>query len=415
MKLLQQTNRYYLTISVILFTLTGVALYILMSVISRNEINEKLNETKAQVVEHLQNRQGMPVLYPVVEVEAVASAGKPYINDTLIYDPLENEYEKYKQEVFYQNINGKRYKIILRRSKKENRALILAVSLSIIVILLFLFAALFFMNRYISKKLWTSFYQNLETIKHFSLTPDPSPVQLISTNIQEFKELNKAIESLSEKVVSDYRVLKEFTENASHETQTPLSVIISRLEMLLQSGDLTDTQVKNIYPAYKAAKQLSSLNQNLLLLSSIEHERYTDTKPLDLQKILQTQLDSLSGFKEAKHLSIAFNKPETKTIINGNHFLTEVMISNLLKNAVMHNTENGKIRITLTGKMLILENTGKPLSGKPEDMFERFHKADYSKRSPGLGLAIVRQICRNFHWDVNYTYAAGIHSLKINF
>ena len=414
MKLLQQTNRYYLIISGILFLLTGILLYIFMSIISKNEINEKLNETKNRVIEHLRDKQEIPNLYPVIEVIKVPSIGIPLSRDTIIYDPVDHEYEKYKEEIVYKTINGTQYKLTLRRSLKENRVLMFSTTFSMIFILFLLFIAFFFTNRYISKKIWTSFYHNLNTIKHFSLTLNPSPLHLLPSKIQEFNELNEAIENLSRKVVSDYRILKEFTENASHETQTPLTVIISRLEILLQSGDLTNGQVKNIYPAYRAAKRLSILNKNLLLLSRIEHERFKK-EPVYLDKILITQLNLLDVFIQSKKLTVHFQPPEKHVIFKGNQYQTEILISNLLKNATLHNITGGKISIFLTEKDLIIENTGKPLSIEPDKLFERFRKADSSSQSSGLGLAIVKQICRNLHWIISYTYTDGIHVLKIVF
>ncbi len=414
MKLLQQTNRYYLVISVILFIVTGMLLYSFMYIISKNDINEKLNETKAQVIEHLHNRQEIPNLYPVIEVKKVSSAGISLIKDTVIYDPVDQEHEKYKEEVVYKNINGTLYKLTLRRSLKGNRSLMLSITFSMVFVLFLLITAFFLTNRYISKKIWTTFYQNLDIIKHFSLTLDPSPLRLYQSNIQEFKVLNEAIESLSRKVISDYRILKEFTENASHETRTPLAIIMARLEMLLQSGNLSNEQVKNIYPAYHAAKRLSSLNKNLLLLSRIEHEHF-DTEQVEPEKILKSQLDILDNIILEKKLTVHFRSPEKPVIITGNHYLFEILVSNLLKNAIIHNTKGGQIQISLSEKNLIIENTGNPISVKPHELFERFRKADPSSQSSGLGLAIVKQICRHLHWDISYTYTAGIHILKIIF
>ena len=415
MKLLQQTNRYYLIISVILFLLIGILFYILLLIISKNDINEKLNETKAQVIEHLHNRQEIPNLDPIVKVRKVPSAGISIVKDTVIYDPVDHEYEKYKEEIVYKNINGTIYKLTLRRSLKENHAFMLSIAFSMILVLILLFTAFLQANRYISKKIWTSFYQNLDIIKHFSLAPEASPLHLRQSNIQEFDELNEVIENLSRKVVSDYRVLKEFTENASHETQTPLAVIIARLEMLLQSDGLSDKQVKDIHSAYKAAKRLSSLNQNLLLLSRIEHEHFTKNEPIEINKILKIQLNLLDSFIQNKKITVHYTSPEKTRIIPGNQFLTEILISNLLKNAILHNTEGGEINISLTENSLVIENTGKPLSTKPSELFERFRKAGTASQSSGLGLAIVKQIVLHFHWGIFYTFSGGIHTLKIIF
>lgn len=415
MKLLQKANRYYLIFSVVIFLLAGLILYVILIIINKNEMDEKLRETKVQVIEHIKNREGIPDLYPIVNVKKVAACGTPYAKDTLLYDSLENEYERYREEVFYKTINGINYRIVLRRSHMENQHLMLAISLSLAVMLIILFASMYFINRYISVKLWASFFENLAILKKFNLSANNHPIQLQPSEIYEFRELNKVMENLSERMVSEFKLLKEFTENASHELQTPLAVMISKLEMLLQMPGMTDQQAQDLYAVYAAATKLSKLNQNLLLLAKIENDIYHETEAINMQQVINGQLGFLHDFIQTRDLRLKKKLAEQPVIIKANPYLMDTLISNLLNNAVVHNIENGEILILLTNKSLRIENTGNTLDVAPKELFGRFRKAGASQQSPGLGLAIVSQIIKHYHWKVNYDYYDHRHILTVLF
>lgn len=415
MKLLQKTNRYYLISSVIIFLITGLSLYIILMIINNNELNEKLNETKAQVIEHIKNREGVPDLYPVVTVQKVDICGTPYTRDTLLFDPIDNEYERYREKVTYETINGIHYRIVLRRSHMENRHLMMAISASLAIMLIILFASMYFINRYISGKVWASFFENLSTLKQFNLSDHDHPVQLKSSEIAEFKELNVVLGNLTERVVSDFVLLRSFIQNASHELQTPVAVIISKLEMLLQRPDLTDQQAQDIYTVYAAATKLSRLNENLLLLAKIENNIYRETESIHLQELIRDQLGEVQNFIQTKNLRLEQHLANQPIIIHAHPFLVDILISNLLNNALVHNIDKGEIRITLTQDYLQIENTGHKLEVDPKVLFERFRKAGSAKKSHGLGLAIVSQIIKLYHWKISYDYSGNRHILTVRF
>ncbi len=415
MKLLQKTNRYYLIFSVIIFSFAGIALYVILTVINKNEINEKLHETKVQVIEHIKNREVLPNLYPLVDVHPVSVTGIPYVKDTLIYDPVDKEYEKYRVEVLYGKIGNFTYRITLRRSYKENKDYMLAITISLMAVFIILFVSLFFMNRSIAKKIWSSFFKNLDTLKHFSLPQNEYPLTLQKSEIDEFQELNHVMEKLTERVISDYQSLKAFTVNASHEIQTPLAVMITKLEMLLQSPALTEQQVRDLHFVYSAAQRLSKLNHNLLLLAKIENNRFEDTEDIVLQNVINTQLELLYDFIHLKELDLQVNMPSQSVVVKANRYLVGILVANLLNNAVLHNIQRGNLFLSLTKKDLRIENTGHLLQVDPDKLFDRFYKADTSSDSPGLGLAIVKQICNSYQWRITYIYSNRQHTVTVLF
>jgi len=96
-----------------------------------------------------------------------------------------------------------------------------------------------------------------------------------------------------------------------------------------------------------------------------------------------------------------------------NKELADILVGNLLSNAIRHNDSNGSIMIQTDDNKLLIANTGDvPLDKKR--IFDRFYKSDYSDGS-GLGLAIVQHICDQYHFNLNYDFSKGRHSFSVTF
>lgn len=80
------------------------------------------------------------------------------------------------------------------------------------------------------------------------------------------------------KSLDSYRVQKEFTENASHELQTPLAIFQSKLDLLLQQQELTESQAEIIQDLYQMTSRISRLNRNLLLLAKIDNAQFAKSE-----------------------------------------------------------------------------------------------------------------------------------------
>src|SRR6185437_15266196 len=97
---------------------------------------------------------------------------------------------------------------------------------------------------------------------------------------------------MCEKVSKDYESLKNFTENASHEIQTPLAIIKNKIELLLQSENLDKTQIHSIQILNEAASKLSRLNQSLLLLTKIENRQFESPEKVNFSKVLNQCIEN---------------------------------------------------------------------------------------------------------------------------
>ena len=263
------------------------------------------------------------------------------------------------------------------------------------------------------QNIWLPFYENLEMLKNFSVG-DNQPIHLQKSKIDEFQELNKSLIKLTTKINSDFNNLKEFTENASHEMQTPLSIMQNKSEQLMQSQNLGSSQIRQIRSIYLGVQRLSKLNKTLLLLSKIENQQFKETKTLFINNVVDRHLELFEDFIEDKDITVNKNYSLNSTI-NANPLLFDMIISNLISNAIKHNNKNGSITILTTDVFVSFSNTGIQTNVSSDNLFERFVKDSTKSNSFGLGLAIVKKVCASYHWNIKHSYANNQHNFIIYF
>ncbi len=295
----------------------------------------------------------------------------------------------------------------------ESEDLMDSVILSLALVLTVILIILFFLTRLLSQNMWKPFYRTLGAMKRFDVN-EGKPVTLPIEPIREFNTLNEEVHKMTNGIRKHYTNLKEFTENASHEIQTPLAIIRSKLEMLIQSENISGEDMKLIRDVYESADRMTQLNQSLLLLSKIENRQFAEKQSIDLIAIVEDKLQQLEEMISFSNISLV-KHITTAPQIEMNWQLAEILVSNLINNAIRHNLSGGKLIIELTKDSLVVSNTGLPLTIPPEKLFERFQKADASASSAGLGLSIGRQICLAYNFRINYSYAEWLHTVSLSF
>lgn len=267
-------------------------------------------------------------------------------------------------------------------------------------------------NLIISKRILSPFDKTLKAIENFSLKKD-NEIRLPPTHTKEFQQLHYFLKKMIGKAHADYRALKEFSENASHELQTPLSVIRGKLEMLLESP-INDEQGNQILSALNSIERLSKINHSLTLLNKLENQEFSVQQTVDMSSHVESVVNELSELIEMKSISLTTDiHPKVRVLVHPS--LAEILVTNLLSNAIRHNFQGGMIHIELTSGWLIVENSGRPPEIPLEQVFERFTRTRTHQESIGLGLAIVKQICEVSNLTLNYTYENSRHILKVTF
>lgn len=296
----------------------------------------------------------------------------------------------------------------MRQATFEFEDLILVLATSLFVLLFSAFGISFVITRKINKTVWTNFEYNLQVIEQFTFN-QRDKLNLQKSNIEEFDRLNHILESLTDKLKLDYQSLKEFTENASHEIQTPLATVMLNLEEVLQQKLDTHT-FKLVVAAINAVKKLSTLNQGLILLTKIENKQFAANKTLNITELIKIKLEEFAPLFETKKLNININAAAPFNL-KINEQLADLLINNLLSNAIKHNHLEGHITIDVNEHTLKIYNSGEENNLTDHTIFERFTKGN--SKSFGLGLSIVKKICDTHQLEIHYL-KTDVHCFQIN-
>jgi len=417
-RLLNRTLLYYSLFATLILLLSSPFFYWMMEklyiddvdeaiMLRRKEFDSKNRDslTTAQIIDWNHFNRDTKILPDTI------SKPKEHIIQEMFFDEMTPEWEPYR--ILYSDviIQNQHYVLMIRLNLIESEDLIKTLTWLYCGVLFVLLLIIFFITRFISNRLWKPFFNTLNQIDHFNIEQHQSPV-LVTTHITEFKQLNKGISKLINENLKAYQSQKEFTENAAHELQTPLAVFQSKLDMLLQDPSLNINQASILQSLYQAASRLSRVNKNLLLLSKIENNQYTSREPVDLAKTIHDVIPYFSEQALSRNLTIHTNISDAP-VLNACRPLVEIMINNLILNAIRHNRNNGSISIKLTSEEIVIGNTGELQKLNTQNLFKRFSKESKLNNSSGLGLAIVKQIC-NFHkWQVSYEYKKNQHFFYI--
>ena len=233
------------------------------------------------------------------------------------------------------------------------------------------------------------------------------------TKIREFRQLSDAALDMGNRSYKAYEEQKQFIETASHELQTPLAIVRGKVELLAESDSLTEQQMKELDEIYSTLGRAVKLNKSLLLLSRIENGQYTESEDVSVDEILENLLPDLMDIYEHKQVRLLRKQGEQPFIIRCNHSLAQILVSNLVKNSLLHNREGGELQVLTTPTSLVIKNTGDvPLDG--EKLFRRFyHGMDGKKDSTGLGLAIARSIALSSSLKLTYEWQDGMHTFRL--
>ena len=221
------------------------------------------------------------------------------------------------------------------------------------------------------------------------------------TRIPEFRRLNEAAAQAVERSEQLFKQQKQFIGNASHELQTPLAVCNNRIEWLLDNTELTEEQMEELFKTKHTLNYIVRLNKSLLFLSRIDSI---------VKRLLDDYKEIFSHYKA--HISL---EEQGLLTITMNETLAESLISNLLKNAFIHNKEKGHVRVTIQADSLTIANTGQTEPLNSEHIFERFYQGNKKKESTGLGLAIAEAICRQYGLHISYRYQGEEHIFLLQF
>lgn len=261
------------------------------------------------------------------------------------------------------------------------------------------------------QKIKNQLFQMLQILENFDVD-EPTKVKFEKSPFPIFNELNEYLVELVDRVRTNYIANKQFTQNASHELQTPLAIIKGYVEILLQSPRLAKKDIESLAIIMQNTNRLSKLNTALILLSKIENHRFVDSELVNFKKVLETILKNFKDLIEIQELDISI-KIHADFEVEMSPILAEILIANLVQNAIRHN-ESNFITVEIGKSFLKISNLGKELTTSTKSLFKRFKRQSDKEESLGLGLSIVQRICEQSDLDLKYIHDNGRHTIIIS-
>lgn len=416
MKLLTKFSIYNVVFSLLVFIIGGSFIYYYLYQIADHQTDESLRRDIRTASVKL--KSGIPAsdletsLIKINPVTTAPDITHDLITDTTIYNPGEREYEPFRLIYAVRTVNHRSYRFIVMQKMLERNDVILTIFLSTLAVFLILVLLSSLSNIFISRRLWKPFHTTLDAIRRYHLSSDFGFRQS-DTEITEFRELNTYIGEMITRIENEYNSLKEFTGNASHEMQTPLAIIRSKVELLSQSEDMNTEQAGHLLSLNQAVARMTKLFKALLLLTKLENRQFVEVSDNNLGALAKQLVSESEEFIQQKHLEIIYSD-HGSPVMNMNPELAKIMLQNLISNAIRHNREHGTIRIETNPNVFAIFNTGRLVFREnPNQIFERFKKDPDQKGSIGLGLSIVRKICDLYGCDINYSYQNQWHYFEI--
>jgi signal transduction histidine kinase len=420
MNLLTKTSLYFMTIALFILFFGGIGFYFLLKALVYKEVNRDLTIEMHKLVykirheKTLKNNNSSLVLPEGYLLQPIDNIKIPTFTykDTILLDNFENKYQSYRVLTYQTELDGNPYQISIFKSLSITDELIERVTIAIFFLTLLFLLGTYIINRFSLSQIWKDFFVTTNFIKSYNIAENKI-ITLPESEISEFTILNKVVEKMTERIRQDYLNLKEFSENVSHEIQTPLAIIKTKVDLLMQGENLDEIQLNQIASIQNSINRLSNLNKSLILLTKIDNNQFISTANVELNQVLDALLENFKDFIEVKNLSVNKNYLESITL-KADFNLINILFLNLLKNAINYNINNGILDISLDKKSVTIGNSGKEPTVDTLELFNRFSKSSRHSDSLGLGLAIVKKICEIYQFQISYDYQNNYHKIIIS-
>ncbi len=415
MKLFSRYNRINIAASILVFIVGSVAFYFVLRAVLLRQLDDTLHTEQTEVTSYVQLYHQLPEQVNAYnqqitfEVVNDLPKGAVYYSET---KEVDDKNEWMRKLVFGITVAGKNYRVTVTKSQVETEGLLQMVIIVGAGMIALILLAGYVINRMVIKQLWKPFYKTVHEVEQYQLAKQQA-LQLPVSGISEFDLLNQRLINMTERAQQDYQVVKEFSANAAHEMQTPLAVIRTNTEALMQDELVLQQHDKSIQTIDQSVNRLTRLNQDLLLLARIENGQFPLQEKIDLDKIIKQKTEELAELLASKKLRYqGYLEPVQ---ISCNAHLAEVIVNNLLSNAIRYNKVEGIIKIELTSQHLHISNTSLLPALEKEKISQRFYRHPETKADGnGLGLSIVKQVCTVAGFTLQYDYQNGLHIFSIN-
>lgn len=421
MSLFQYIRRYLILTLLVMLLLGCVSIFFIFKVFIHKSTDEALYEYKDRIENYVKLNDTLIIFKTslqmsqrieskIIEDADLYSTG---IKDTLLYNEITGYFQPYRQLSFTAEYKNKPHLITVNQPTVELDGLFYVIVGSLLSIFSLFIVFTYLIDFYLKRKAWLPFYKTLNVLKEYDLGVGKE-FELDDSGINEFDELNHAVQKMVAKINDDYENMKLFSEDISHEMQTPLAIVKSKVEILRQNKSNYEDSLAAINVISKAISRLSKLNTSLLLITKIKNDQYQEISQVNIKQLVEHYLEAFEELIEIKGIKIESELEDNVVMINST--LSDILISNLLSNTIRHNTPNGFIYIKLENTILIVENACESIDlNMIPNLFDRLI-CKKSEDSTGLGLSIVKSICDKNNITINYSYPEkNIFRIQLNF
>jgi signal transduction histidine kinase len=413
-KLSNRYNKANIFTAVIILLASSAAYYFIIQSILLQQLDKDLKVEEQEIREYVDKNGFLPKAsaYKGQEIRfAVAKSPDVTreVKTTTKWNAGRHQEKPIRVLTFPLKVNGVLYEAIVIKSQVEAEDLLQVIVFVTAGIILVMLVTMYLVNRFLLSKLWQPFYTTLSKLRLFDVK-NVKALHFEPTEIDEFNELNSSVSVMTKRINEEFNVLKAFTENASHEMQTPLAIINSKLDILAQHS--TEKQAQSLQAIYDSTSRLRRLNQTLLLLTKINNEQFNTHRKLNFKNLVEEKLLQFEEVINSRNLKL--NSDLVEINIDMNEELAEILMNNLLSNAIKHNFDNGFISCRLTEQKFTISNSGPALTFDKDHIFNRFQRSTHSTGT-GLGLAVVQQICETNNLSIQYHNENNEHAFSIVF
>jgi signal transduction histidine kinase len=419
MKLLDRTLIILLFSSFLIIGLSSTAQFYWVKNKIEKRVDKKLLREKKLIKEQLKDIDPKDGFSYNTERASVKFSVKTHSisNDSLFYDDLLNEdREKTRYRILQTSVDvsDQDFRVEIRKEVEETETFIQSIFLTFLVTLFSVILVFIILKYFLLKSTWSPFFDTLHKLKNSDFQNDQIEFNS-EIKIQEFLDLNNELNILADNVYNEYQSQKTFTENINHELMTPLAIIKGKLELIIQSENLDEQDLKLVSDIFITLDRLTKLNKSLVLLSKIDNHQYDEKVSVNIQDLLDDIFNLFEDQIRAKNLKIRKQYDFQRKIFI-NDMLAYLLLSNIIKNAIFHNLDSGGyINIILNEDNIEIINSGQKNNLQEQNVFDRFTKDSSSEDSIGLGLSIVQKICELNDITIQYEQENGVHTFKLQY
>ncbi len=319
-----------------------------------------------------------------------------------------NEYKDGEKELKKYGINIEEVNSIIAVQKQMKTNIILNIILIVLFSVLYM-AIIFIYLKQRDKKI-NQITQYINEIKNrkYDLDINENSEDELSNLKNELYKITIMLKEESEISRQDKENIKMSVEDISHQLKTPLTSIMIMLDNLKDNPNMDeDTKQRFIFEISKQVDWINWLVISILKLSRLEANvvKFSDNK-INVKKFIDEIIDNLEIPIEIKNQKIIIEGNEDASFI-GDYKWQQEAITNIIKNAIEHNKENGKITIKYEENVLFTKITiideGQGIAKEDlKHIFERFYKAQNSSdNSVGIGLSLAKNIIEKNNGMIN--------------